>query len=56
MTAHPRLTQLALVNCGLSDDSLELMLGRLMHCGRNSIWHIDLSQNELTQHSIPSIC
>lgn len=27
--AHTRLTQLVLINCGLSDDSLDLMLNRI---------------------------
>eukprot|EP00347_Sterkiella_histriomuscorum_P012808 403367150 len=55
LLAHSKLTQLILVNCGLSDDSLDLMLNKLSS-RKNNIWHIDLSQNELTQHSIPSIC
>jgi hypothetical protein len=48
LTSHSRLTQLVLVNCGLTNDSLEYMLGMLMKGGRNQIWHLDFSQNELT--------
>ncbi|CDW71712.1 UNKNOWN [Stylonychia lemnae] len=55
LQAHSRLTQLILVNCGLTDEYLDLLLNKICQ-RRNTIWHMDFSQNELTQHSIPSLC
>ena len=55
MNAHTHLTQLILTNCGLSDDSLDMMLFKLVQYP-NQIWHLDVSQNDLTFHSMPSIC
>lgn len=54
MTVHWRLTELRLVNCGLSDDSLDLLLSKLKSY-KNHLTSLDLSQNDLTQHSMPSL-
>jgi hypothetical protein len=42
LTMHLRLTELTLSNCGLSDDSVDLLLFKLLQY-TNNIWHIDLS-------------
>eukprot|EP00347_Sterkiella_histriomuscorum_P002760 403366908 len=55
MFYHQRLTHLNLVNCGISDDSLDLLLYKLRGY-QNHIESLDLSQNDLTQHSVPSLC
>ncbi|CDW90123.1 UNKNOWN [Stylonychia lemnae] len=55
MSAHHRLMSLSLINCGLSDDSLDLLLFKLRSYP-NQIYHLDLSQNDFTQHSMPSLC
>lgn len=39
---HSKLTQIVLSNCGLSDDSLDLLLYRL-GLQKNQVWHLDLS-------------
>jgi hypothetical protein len=47
---HSRLTRVCLVNCGLTDDSIESILQGLISAGPggHQITHLDLTQNELT--------
>jgi Ran GTPase-activating protein (RanGAP) involved in mRNA processing and transport len=51
---HMKLKHLVLVNCGISDDSLDSLLYKLKQVP-NQVSHIDLSQNDLTQHSCASL-
>lgn len=42
---HPHITRVTLVNCGLSDDSLETILNGLMNAGTSGVHlnYLDLS-------------
>ena len=55
VTAHAKLQKIILVNCGFGDAQADLLFNKLSE-ERTHIWHIDLSQNQLTQHAIPPIC
>ena len=55
VNAHARLQKIVLVNCGIGDSAADIMFSKLTE-EKNFIWHIDLSQNQLTQHAVPPIC
>ncbi len=42
MSYHLKLQKLTMSNCGLSDDSVEILISKLASF-HNNIWHIDLS-------------
>jgi Ran GTPase-activating protein (RanGAP) involved in mRNA processing and transport len=53
---HPSLQRVVLSNCGLSDDSVECIVQGLTKGEGAQLVHLDLSQNDFTQHSMQTLC
>lgn len=56
---HPKLTRLILANCALTDDSIDSLMQGLINAplsGGHQLQHLDLSQNDFSQHAVGMLC